>query len=124
MIRLPFMTVLFILCIAGCLLSFLLCGVFALVTVRKLSRNPHTQSRLGMYVYPWGQAFSVAAAMTLPRAHIRRRRSGAVGDLFADCDAIYAHTNRLDRCLGRAIYLLIMFSAAALGVVFIDRYLF
>jgi hypothetical protein len=124
MIRLPFMTVLFILSMVGCLLSFLLCGVFALVTVRKLGKNPDTKSRLGMYVYPWGQAFSVAAAMTLPRAHNRRRRNSPVGDLFADCDAIYAHTNRLDRCLGRAIYLLIMFSVAALGVVFIDRYLF
>ena len=124
MIRLSFMTVLFILSIGSGLLGFLLSGVFALVTLSKLGKNPHTKSRMGMYIYPCGQAFSVAAAMTLPRAHNRRRRNSPVGDLFADCDAIYAHTNRLDRCLGRAIYLLIMFSVAALGVVFIDRYLF
>ncbi len=122
--RIPLLAVLFVLAIAGGLLSMVLAGVFGLVTLRKLGKNPQTQGCMGMHVYPWGQALSVASVMTLPRGYERWRRRGRVGYLFADGDVILAHTTRLDRWLGRTCYSLAMFSAALLGVVLVIHSVF
>ena len=109
--------------LVGLVLSLVLFSLFALLTVRKLWNNPQTRSRLGMSVLPGGALMNVAGAMTMPRAFTRWGRSGPVSDLFADCDALYAHTNLFDRCLGRACFVVLHVTAVVLAVLTAMRYL-
>ena len=114
---------LFLLAMGGAFLSFLLFGVFAVVTVRKLRKNPQTRFRLGMPLYPGGEIPNVAAAIALPRSYTRWVRSGPMGDLFADCDAVYAHTTRLDRWLARIFFSVFLVSVTLVGSFTIVYYL-
>lgn len=118
-----FMVPLFLLAMGGTLLSFLMSGVFAVVTVRKLRKNPQTRSQLGMPLYPGGQIPNVAAAITLPRRYTRWARAGPVGDLFADCDAVYAHTTQFDRWLARIFFSIFLLSATLVGSFTVVYYL-
>lgn len=96
--------------------------LFHFVTVRRLRTNPQTRDRLSMPLLPGWEAQRVASAITMPRAFTRWVRQGAAGDLFADCDAIYQHTSRAERCLGRASYAMLLGSPALLFVCYVvDR---
>lgn len=109
--------------LGGMILSAVLFGMFALVTVRKLWKDPQTRSQLGTAVFPGGQLMNVAGALTMPRVYTRWGRRGPVGDLFADCDAVYAHTNLFDRCLGRVCFAVFWATGVAFPALMLLHYL-
>ena len=108
----------------GAWLGMALFVVFHLLTVRRLRRHPAMRDRLGVAFLPGWEAQSVAAAVTVPRSFTRFVRTGRLRGLFADCDAVYQHTSRAERCLGRLCYLTFMGSAVLLAICYmVDEFI-
>lgn len=75
---------------------------FALLTVRRLRKDPRTRDLLGLEFFPGGAVLNVSRALAVSRKFARRCDHGGWSDLHANSEAIYAATARWERVLGRA----------------------
>ena len=109
-------TVLFLLALVSAMISGIFFVIFGQVTVRKLRKDPNTKDLLGMEFVSGWDLQNVAIALSWPRSFVRRVDKGRLAFLHANSDAIYRHTTKLDRFLGRAFFWMLMVSGVWLVV--------
>lgn len=89
-------------------------GLFSLVTVRKLLRNPATRDALGIpIILTGGYTGNVAQAFGCPQVLLRITARGPLRVLDADRELVLQHTNRLDGILGRLCFWIFMLAGTA-----------
>lgn len=90
--------------LGGMMLAQLMAVVLGQVTVRRLRKDPRIRQRLGAEFVSGWDIFNVASALSRPRWLTRRVERGGLAGLFADSQALLAHTTSLDRALARICY--------------------
>ncbi len=98
--------------IGSMMISGLLFVIFGQVTVRKLRKDPATRSLLGIEFLSGWDIVSASSALSRPDWLTWRLERGALRGLFADSQALKAHTTRLDRGLAQACYWGMRFAVA------------
>ena len=97
-------TILFLIALASTVVSEAMFVVFGQVTVRKLRKNPATRSLLGVEFLSGWDIVNASSALSRPDWLTRRLERGALRGLFADSQALRAHTTRFDRVLAAIVY--------------------
>ena len=90
--------------IGSMMISGLLFVIFGQVTVRKLRKDPATRSLLGIEFLSGWDIVSASSALSRPDWLTWRLERGALRGLFADSQALRAHTTRFDRVLAAIVY--------------------
>lgn len=89
----------FALNVVGIVITGLLFVLFGVITVRRLRKLPELKEALGFEYVSGRDIVNVATALGIPRYLNRKVRKTGWGFMFADADAIYPYTTRLDRAL-------------------------
>lgn len=89
---------------AGILITMISFLVFGQVTVRRLRKNKATKDLLGIEFANGWDILNTAKALSLPRWLTRRLERNAPS-FFANSEAIYKNTTKLDRALGRTFFI-------------------
>jgi hypothetical protein len=95
------------------MLTFLL---FGQITLRRLRKNKKVKKLLGFDFVNGVDIFIVAFVLSIPRSWGRRIDSGPLSFFYANSEALYKHTSRFDRFLGRIFYGLLSTSLLSLLV--------
>lgn len=105
-------SVLLYLTVPGLVVSGILYVSFGEVTVRKLRKVSELKNLLGIEFVSGGDIVNVAQTLAWPRSFMRRRDKGRYSFLHANSEAVYSHTTKLDRILGRLFYWTMIFTVA------------